>query len=205
MNRTFFVFGLMCVLSLAFLGACSEESTDAVSKASPQHSDKKVTLPPTGADYEIVGIKEGLAGYMIKYDDKMYRGGQMTTQEGLDYVKSLGVKTIVTITPTDVERKYVAEAKIKLVEVPFVKTDGPSKEILDTFLEAVKTSDGPVYVHCHGGTHRAAILAAVYRMSVQGWDYDRTVIEYGTLGGDLKGDYGMLTRIRQYAPAATNN
>ena len=58
MNRTFFVFGLMCVLSLAFLGACSEESTDAVSKASPQHSDKKVTLPPTGADYEIVGIKD---------------------------------------------------------------------------------------------------------------------------------------------------
>jgi len=198
MNRTIFVFGLVCVLSLAFLGACSEEATDAVTKASPQHSDKKMTLPPAGSDYEIVGIQEGLAGYTIKYDAKLYRGGQMTSAKGLEYLETLGVKTIVTITPTDVERKYVGEAGIKLVEVPFVKADGPSKETMDTFLDAVKTSTGPVYVHCHGGTHRAAILAAVYRMSVQGWDYNRTAVEYGTLGGDLKGDHGMLTRISQY-------
>ena len=75
-----------------------------------------------------------------------------------------------------------------LVEVPFAKTDGPSKKILGIFLEAVKSSTGPVYVHCHGGTHRAAILAGLYRMSVQEWDFNRTAVEFGTLGGDLKGD-----------------
>lgn len=88
---------------------------------------------------------------------------------------------------------------MKLVEVPFDKKDGPSKDVLDKFLAAVKASEGPVYVHCHGGTHRAAILAALYRMKVLGWDYNRTAVEFGTLGGDLKGDHGMLTRMRQYA------
>jgi protein tyrosine phosphatase (PTP) superfamily phosphohydrolase (DUF442 family) len=198
MNRTISMFGFALVLSSMFIASCSEPETDAVSGASPEKSSKEVTLPPAGTDYEVVGVKEGLAGYMIKYDDKLYRGGMMTNAKGLEYLQTLGVKTIVTITPTDAERKYVIEAGLKLLEVPFVKADGPSKEVLDTFLEAVKTATGPVYVHCHGGTHRAAILAALYRMSVQGWDFNRTAVEYGTLGGDLKGDHGMLGRIRQY-------
>ena len=190
---------LILTLSLGFIASCKDKEPDAVTQASPHKSSKKVTLPPKGADYEVVGVKEGLSGYMIKYDDKIYRGGQMTTQKGLDFLKTLDIKTVVTITPDEDERKYVVAEGMKLVEVPFDKKDGPSKDVLDKFLAAVKASEGPVYVHCHGGTHRAAILAALYRMKVLGWDYNRTAVEFGTLGGDLKGDHGMLTRMRQYA------
>jgi protein tyrosine phosphatase (PTP) superfamily phosphohydrolase (DUF442 family) len=198
MKRTVFVFGLTLVLSSMFLASCNEPPADAVTQASPEMLHKEVTLPPAGPDYEVVGVKEGLSGYMIKYDEKLYRGGALENAEGLDYLKTLGIKTVVTITPTDDERKYVVKSGMKLIEVPFVKTDGPSKEILGIFLEAVKSSTGPVYVHCHGGTHRAAILAAVYRMSNQEWNFNRTAVEFGTLGGDLKGDHAMLGRVRQY-------
>ncbi len=187
------------ILSLMFVAACSDDEADTVSEASPHGYSKKLTLPPKGADYEVIGVKEGLAGYMIKYDDKLYRGGQMTGAKGLDFLKDLGVKTVVTITPTDDERKYVAEKGMKLVEVSFAKKDGPSDEILKTFMDAVKTSEGPVYVHCHGGTHRAAILAGLYRLWAHGWDYNRMAVEFGTLGGDLKGDHEMLARMRKYA------
>ncbi|MDP6542512.1 MAG: dual specificity protein phosphatase family protein [Phycisphaerae bacterium] len=182
-----------------FIAACSDPPADAVSGASPETPHKKMTLPPAGSDYEIVGVKDGLSGYMIKYDDKLYRGGQMNNAKGLDFLKKLGITTVVTITPTDDERTYVVKRGMKLLEVPFAKTDGPSTEILDAFLEAVKSSTGPVYVHCHGGTHRAAILAGLYRMAVKGWDFNRTAVEFGTLGGDLKGDHAMLGRIREYA------
>jgi protein tyrosine phosphatase (PTP) superfamily phosphohydrolase (DUF442 family) len=191
----------MCgvVLSLMFVAACNDKDADAVSHASPQRSGKKLTLPPAGADYKVIGVKDGLSGYIIQYDDKLYRGGQMNTAKGLDYLKDLGVTTVITITPTEDERKYVPAEGMTLVEVPFDKKDGPSPETLKTFMDAVKASKGPVYVHCHGGTHRAAILAGLYRIWAHGWDFNRTAVEFGTLGGDLKGDHEMLVRIRKYA------
>ena len=198
MSRITYVFGFVLVLSLMFVAACGEE-TDTVSEASPHGYSKKLTLPPKGTDYEVLGVKEGLSGYVIKYDDKLYRGGQMTNGKGLDFLKSLGIKTVVTITPTDDERKYVAKEGMKLVEISFVKKDGPSDDNFKAFLDAVKASEGPVYVHCHGGTHRAAILAGLYRLWAHGWDYNRMAVEFGTLGGDLKGDHGMLGRMRKFA------
>jgi len=199
MHRVIFVFGIVSVLSLMFAASCGDQGADAVSQASVEKYNKKMTLPPAGQEYEVIGVKPGLSGYMIKYDDKLYRGGQMTTEEGLEFLKSLGVKTVVTITPDKHERKYVVEEGLKLVEVPFDKKDGPSDEVLKKFMDAVKASEGPVYVHCHGGTHRAAILAGLYRLWAHGWDYNRMAVEFGTLGGDLKGDHGMLMRMRKYA------
>ena len=199
MKRVVCICECVFILSLGFLASCGEEPTDAVTNASGYQSNKALTLPPAGDDYEVVGVKEGLMGYMIKYDDKIYRGGEMANQKGLDFLKTLGVTTVVTITPTDDERKYVVEEGMKLIEVPFFKTDGPSAEVMKTFLDAVKSSPGPVYVHCHGGTHRAAILACLYRMAVLDWDFNRTAVEFGTLGGDLKGDHGMLVRMGDYA------
>lgn len=76
MNRAIAMSALILTLSLGFIASCKDKEPDAVTQASPHKSSKKVTLPPKGADYEVVGVKEGLSGYMIKYDDKIYRGGR---------------------------------------------------------------------------------------------------------------------------------
>jgi len=202
MMRTFVLVGGVMLAAVALTTvSCQDSDADATTGASPGMSGKKYALPPAGETYTVMGEVDGLAAYAIKYDDRLYRGGQLTSQAGLDALKKWGVATIVTITPTEDERKYVKEAGIKLVELPFEKTKLTDKDLTE-FLAAVKASEGPVYVHCHGGTHRAGALCLAYRLATDGWDYNKAAVEFGRLGGDLKADHPMLDVIEKYkAPA----
>ena len=82
------------------------------------------------------------------------------------------------------------------MELPFTRDSGCGPEVLDPFLKAVKASDGPVYVHCIGGTHRAGALCAYYRMKVEGWTFESAIEEYDRLGGDRVADHALITAIR---------
>jgi len=53
----------------------------------------------------------------------------------------------------------------------------------------------PIYVHCKGGRHRTGLVTAVYRMTHDGWNFDKAFAEmmkydfgYGFGHGPLK-DY----------------
>jgi protein tyrosine/serine phosphatase len=64
----------------------------------------------------------------------------------------------------------------------------PQPDAAQRFLEIVNDpSIWPVYVHCAGGRHRTGAMIAAYRISVDGWDIDRTYQE-------MK-DYGFYTRL----------
>ena len=54
----------------------------------------------------------------------------------------------------------------------------------------------PLYVHCHGGTHRAGVLGVAYRIHKCGWPWEKALLEHGRLGGSLKDDHIMLASIR---------
>ena len=82
----------------------------------------------------------------------------------------------------------------ELVELQFPK-DSLLKKTLVKFIKIIQTAPGPFYVHCHGGNHRAGVLAAYYRVKEENWSYEKAVIEFGYLGGDLKEDYPMLRSI----------
>ena len=81
------------------------------------------------------------------------------------------------------------------MEIPFEKKIGPSADDLERYLEAIKTGDGPFYVHCHGGTRRGGVLGVAYRVHVLGWTYGKALVEHGRLGGDLLADHAMLESV----------
>lgn len=179
------------------VSGCGEpKGMDAVSGATTK------AFPPKADTYEVVGWQEGLNGYVVKYNDRMYRGGDVLDRKGAQALKQWGVRTIVSVTPTDVERQLAREYGMTLVEVPFEKTPGPAPETLARFLEATRAGPGAFYVHCHGGTHRGGILCASYRMREEGWDFNKTAVEFGRLGGDLKADHAMLEAVRKHGKAA---
>jgi protein tyrosine/serine phosphatase len=54
----------------------------------------------------------------------------------------------------------------------------PAEDQIQQFLKiATDPSTGTFYVHCAGGRHRTGVAGAVYRMTVDGWDYDRAYKE----------------------------
>ena len=173
-----------------------QADADAVSSAT-YPADTDVTLPPRGATYKVLGRQEGLRNFVVRYDDRLYRGGQIVSQKGIERLQKWGVRTILSVTPDAHERKYAAAAGLRLVEVPFEKKRAIPKETLEKFLEAVKDHSGPVYLHCMGGSHRAGALAAAYRIHVSGWGFDKASLEFGRLGGSLKDDHKLLKSVRK--------
>ncbi len=183
---------LMCVLLSS--GCDKDGQVEAVS-GSTLKADKIEVLPPANDFYFVIGKVDGLKGTIIKYDDTFYRGGEFLSGKGVRYLKDSGIKTIISITPTDIEKKFCKDNGLELVLCEFDKL-GPSSELLAKYLEVLKTKEAPFYVHCHGGSHRGGTLAAAFRVHIQGWDYDRALIEYGRLGGNLKDDYRLIESIR---------
>ena len=131
---------------------------------------------------EKIGAVEGIENTVFKYDDGIYRGGDIVAQGGMDALKKMGVKTVFSVTPTDDERKFAKNSGVKLVEVPFTKTGIPA-ETLPAYLELLKGVEKPFYAHCHSGKNRGGTLLAAYRIHVQGWAFEKAKEEFIALGG----------------------
>ncbi len=157
-------------------------------------------LPPKGYDYEVLGVKDGLKSWAVKYDGVLLRGGEIHADSAAAAFKDWGVKTVISIVPGDKERDFCKRHNLALVEIPFAKTKGPSAADLKLFLDTVRKGAGAFYVHCVGGAHRGGILGVAYRVHVLQWPYERALVEFGRLGGSLKDDHAMLEAVRQFKP-----
>ena len=170
---------------------------DSITGATPKYEHGETVLPPKAATYEVVGVVDGLKKYVVKYDDSFYRGGEPFADSAVQSLKEYGIRTIISITPTEDERALCLEHGFTLVEIPFKKTAGLSSEDLQRYLKTIRTGASPFYVHCHGGTHRGGVLGVAYRLHIQGWPYEKALVEHGRLGGDLLADHIMLESVRK--------
>ena len=107
-----------------------------------------------------------------RVDAHLYRGAQPQGRDFAD-LRALGVKTIVNLTSDDAdpaERAMAEAAGLTYVHIPMTTHTVPTSAQLTQFLGLVNDSAGaPVYVHCVGGRHRTGVMAAVYRMTHDGW------------------------------------
>ncbi|MCY2928506.1 MAG: hypothetical protein NTV86_03255 [Planctomycetota bacterium] len=136
--------------------------------------------PPEGDAYKVTGYRPGIRFYVVQYTPNLYRGGDILSREGAQSLKALGVKTIISVDPSDEERALAKEYHFWLAELPFGSME-LSRAHLEQFMTCVRTCPGPIYVHCFGGDLRAGILLAYYRMHKQGWSFDRAYTEYQRL------------------------
>ena len=168
----------------------------ATTRASP-----KAPLPPPGDTYKVIGYQDGLNYPVIRYTPKIYRGGAVTRQVGLDSLEQLGIKTIISVTPTTSELNGARQRGFVLVELPFEETK-LTDQVLDRFLRTVDRGEPPIYVHCCGceGGPRSAALMACYRMQREGWSYEKAAAEFARLGGDPKRNQALLAVVRNYRP-----
>ena len=156
----------------------NNHKVDGVSSASPKK------IPPTiGDTYTILGKKTGLNGWIIQYDNGLIRGGNILDQRGMVFLKELGVKTIFSVTPTDLERELAYEYGVTLLEIEYQKDPGMTKQIVDKFLAEIDKNPGPYYIHCIGGADRGGALVGAYRLFKENKDIDMILEEFTLLGG----------------------
>lgn len=148
-------------------------------------------------------------------NEKFYRGSQPRNSDYKD-LAALGVKTIIDLQQDGErdEQEMVEAAGMKFYRVGLSDKSWPTPEKAEQFLSIVNDpANQPVFIHCHGGRHRAGIMTAIYRMTHDGWDADRAYAEMkkyefenGFGHGGLKGYvYDYYSRIDKRGVAASAN
>lgn len=121
-------------------------------------------------------------------NERFYRGAQPDQKDYKD-LADLGIKTIIDLRddPTSYEKHEAEAVGIRYVNIPMSDSSRPTESQIEQFLKlATDPETGHFYVHCAGGRHRTGIVGAIYRMKLDGWDYDRAYKE-------MK-DYDFYTR-----------
>jgi protein tyrosine/serine phosphatase len=117
-------------------------------------------------------------------NEKFYRGAQPRPGDYKD-LAAMGVKTIIDLQQDGErdEQEMVEAAGMKFHRIGMSDSSWPSPEKAAQFIKLVNDPENqPVFIHCHGGRHRAGIMTAIYRMSHDGWDADQAYQEMKQYG-----------------------
>src|SRR5215510_7811018 len=114
-----------------------------------------------------------------KVNEHFYRGAQ---PEGRNYelLAAFGIKTIVDLRDdAKADAQSATErAGMRYINLPMKEKSYPQADTAERFLAIVNDqANWPVFVHCAGGRHRTGVMAAIYRMSVDGWGVDQAYHE----------------------------
>ena len=125
---------------------------------------------------------------------RLYRGAQPRPSDYADLAK-IGVKTVIDL-QRDGERseqQLVESAGMKFHRIGLKDNAWPTREQAQAFLKIVDDPENqPVFIHCHGGRHRAGAMTAIYRITHDGWDADRAYAEMEQYGFEKGIGHGTL-------------
>ena len=107
----------------------------------------------------------------------LYRGGQPRRQ-GYEYLKQLGVKTVINLRAENQEAEEVKSLGLHYVHIPMSPWERVPESKIQMFFQVLRDRDSyPVFVHCTHGTDRTGFMVGLYRVAFQGWSADRAYEE----------------------------
>ncbi|HEY6392521.1 MAG TPA: tyrosine-protein phosphatase [Bryobacteraceae bacterium] len=114
-------------------------------------------------------------------NEHVYRGAQ-PTDEGLQYLAKIGVKTVIDLREADeraqAEEGVVTAAGMKYVNVPMTGLTPPTEAEIARILGILEDDNASaVFVHCKQGVDRTGAVIAAYRIDHDHWDNARALSE----------------------------
>ena len=100
-------------------------------------------------------------------DSHLWRGGR-PSPEGYRGLAAAGVQTVIDLRAGDhVERSARAaeRAGLTVIRVPLEDGSSPTADDVRRFVDLVRSSPGPVFVHCNAGVGRTGSMVASYLVS----------------------------------------
>ena len=160
----------------------------------------------TGAHFAVAKPEvRGIANF-AEIEPGLARGAS-PSDEGIEYLRAHGYKTVVAFWSRQDERERLARAGIELVELPIRSSifgaDTPTPEQIDAFLRlAADPARRPLFLHCRKGKDRTGAMTAIYRMERQGWRSSDAVEEMNAFG--FHRHYRKLYRFVETYPIASS-
>ena len=146
-----------------------------------RHGDNSAVLPGNPLVSERLFGLPGLTA-VGRVAPGIFRGAQ-PKPEGYATLKAMGVRTVINLRARHGEGEAVEAAGMRYVEIPmsFLRKADPAA-VRETLSVMTDPANQPVFVHCSVGTDRTGVVAAVYRMEVDGWSKAEAVAEMESFG-----------------------
>jgi protein tyrosine/serine phosphatase len=126
----------------------------------------------------------------------LYRSA-LPSSDSLPLLKKLQVRTVVSFIKGD-DAVWLGDTPIKSVSIPLHANrvdDADVLRVLRTLQDAEAV--GPVLLHCKHGRNRTGIMAAMYRIVLQGWSQEDALNEMQQGGfGDLEDMQGAIRYVK---------
>ncbi|UZE23931.1 tyrosine-protein phosphatase [Pseudomonas sp. B21-056] len=155
---------LCCLALLMGLAASHAQAADVVQTRPPEWAQ------PVEKDYNLYQMSPTL------YRSSLPDGG------ALPLLTKLKIGTVITFLPES-DSRWLSAPDIEQVRLPYRTNHVDDSDILRA-LRAVQAAEakGPVLMHCKHGSDRTGLVAAMYRVVVQGWSKEDALNEM-TEGG----------------------
>ncbi|MBD8559653.1 dual specificity protein phosphatase family protein [Pseudomonas fluorescens] len=156
---------ILLVLGLALMSLLNTVQADeAASIRSPEWAQ------PVGNQYNLHQMTPTL-----------YRGA-LPDERALPLLQTLKIATVINFLPES-DAQWLQSSDIKQVQLSYRTNHVDDSDVLAA-IRAIQAAeaDGPVLMHCKHGADRTGLMAAMYRVVVQGWGKEDALNEM-TLGG----------------------
>ncbi|MFO0958555.1 MAG: hypothetical protein U0800_14190 [Isosphaeraceae bacterium] len=131
----------------------------------------------------------------FRLSPRLYSGGDPRGAEGLQALKKLGIRTIISVDGAAPDVEAARILGLRYVHLP-VGYDGIPREQAVKLIRALQSLPGPFYVHCHHGKHRGPAAAALCGISAEGWSKPDALAWMATAGtsADYRGLYESASK-----------
>ena len=118
---------------------------------------------------------------LFRMSPTLYRSA-LPNRSAVLLLNDLHVVTVINFLP-DADSDWLSAPGIKQVQLPYRTNHVDDSDVLKA-LRAIQSAeaDGPVLMHCKHGSDRTGLMAAMYRVVVQGWSKEQALKEM-TEGG----------------------
>ncbi|MFJ4496204.1 phosphatase domain-containing protein [Pseudomonas atacamensis] len=118
---------------------------------------------------------------LFRMSPTLYRSA-LPSPSAVPLLNDLHVVTVINFLP-DADSDWLSAPGIKQVQLPYRTNHVDDSDVLKA-LRAIQSAeaDGPVLMHCKHGSDRTGLMAAMYRVVVQGWSKEQALKEM-TEGG----------------------
>jgi protein tyrosine/serine phosphatase len=126
---------------------------------------------------------------LFQMSPTLYRSA-LPDSGAVSLLQKLKVSTVISFLPES-DSSWLSTPGISLVQLPYRTNHVDDADILKT-LRAIQSAEanGPVLMHCKHGSDRTGLIAAMYRVIVQGWSKEDALSEM------TQGGFGDSTHFR---------
>ena len=118
---------------------------------------------------------------LFQMSPTLYRSA-LPDSAAVPLLEKLGIATVINFLPES-DSSWLARPDIERVQLPYRTNHVDDADVIKA-LRTIQTAEakGPVLMHCKHGSDRTGLMAAMYRVVIQGWSKEDALNEM-TLGG----------------------